>query len=712
MKPSLCPHCGSDHDLKMRFCPMTGHPMNICPNCDQIIEQDWNICVYCGYSLSGLGDRESVYQLSEQTSSRKQWTKYISTCVIAGGILLMIIVSISYLAYQSLFPSHDEPNPQPTAIILSEQVEIKTTKPSVISTKVVNITPTASPTKNFTYFKVWNYEPELDNGEFLYPSMVDIDKEGNIYITDPGLCSIQVFNVNGEFIHRWGGCGIEDNEFSNIEGIAIDNNGLIYIVDKYKGVIQVYQPDGTFVNAFGDLNYPSGIAIDDFGNIFVVEQGKDQVVKFSMEGTLLTKWGMRGEGPSQFDFRNGLNSGIGVDSAGYVYIPDMANNRIQKFDSNGEYVHEWKIGINENNEDSWPTGLSVSQDDTIFVVSGELYHIYVYDTQGKELLKFGERGDGSGCFQGGYKLNAGIAVSESGDVVITDPAGARVNIFNLDGISKHSFGTKAFNDHGELLHVSDLAISPTGMVLVTDSGHGTVASFTKDGKYSGSWQLNNSIAGLDTDEGGNIYIFDRNSRKIYKLDSDGRILLSWGGSSHERIDGKAPHGKFNAQCWGPMDLSVINEQIFVADTCDSRVQVFDLDGTFLDVWNNDSHISRPTKIESDANGNLYIITAGDDRINVFSSSGRYIKSIGNFQGSPLELENPIAIDVGLDGKIYVGTESRKIYILSKDGHSLTSWKIDESIPYRSSDMGLAIDSEGSLYVSNGIDLSKYQINLP
>ncbi|MEX2472657.1 MAG: hypothetical protein WEA34_10780, partial [Gemmatimonadota bacterium] len=48
-------------------------------------------------------------------------------------------------------------------------------------------------------------------------------------------------------------------------------------------------------------------------------------------------WGGTGSGPGEFDGP----IGIAVDGAGFVYVSDAGNNRIQKFTADGRFVTEW-----------------------------------------------------------------------------------------------------------------------------------------------------------------------------------------------------------------------------------------------------------------------------------------------------------------------------------------------------------------------------------
>jgi DNA-binding beta-propeller fold protein YncE len=59
-----------------------------------------------------------------------------------------------------------------------------------------------------------------------------------------------------------------------------------------------------------------------------------RVVKVDKHGDWVKSWGSRGGEPGQFN----LPHNIGVDKQNNVYVADRSNNRIQVFDSDGQYL--------------------------------------------------------------------------------------------------------------------------------------------------------------------------------------------------------------------------------------------------------------------------------------------------------------------------------------------------------------------------------------
>lgn len=69
------------------------------------------------------------------------------------------------------------------------------------------------------------------------------------------------------------------------------------------------------------------MAIDESGDIFVSDTGNQRIQKFDRDGNFITQWGGFGTNDGQFNFPYGLS----VDSRGHVFIVDSGNMRVQQF---------------------------------------------------------------------------------------------------------------------------------------------------------------------------------------------------------------------------------------------------------------------------------------------------------------------------------------------------------------------------------------------
>ena len=82
------------------------------------------------------------------------------------------------------------------------------------------------------------------------------------------------------------------------------------------------------------------IVISIFGIVIVFNNfvtSNQQVIKEIHDYSFVNQWGKLGTADGEFDGP----TAISVDSSGNVYVADLNNNRIQKFDSNGTFITKW-----------------------------------------------------------------------------------------------------------------------------------------------------------------------------------------------------------------------------------------------------------------------------------------------------------------------------------------------------------------------------------
>ena len=117
----------------------------------------------------------------------------------------------------------------------------------------------------------------------------------------------------------------------------------MYVTEPDNGRIQKFNTLGQSMGtiAEGQLSFPVGIDVDSSDNIYVAESGASEnlskVDKFTSSGQFITSWGSLGSDPGEFNQPKGLT----LDEDDNVYVADEFNNRIQKFDSNGNFINQF-----------------------------------------------------------------------------------------------------------------------------------------------------------------------------------------------------------------------------------------------------------------------------------------------------------------------------------------------------------------------------------
>jgi len=223
--------------------------------------------------------------------------------------------------------------------------------------------------------------------------------------------------------------------------------------------------------------------------------------------------------------------------------------------------------------------------------------------------------------------------------------------------------------------------------------------FGSQGTASGQFNFPRNLAvGPD----GYLYVADTGNHRIQVFDPQGNFVRQWGSY------GNAP-GQFN-EPWG---IAVDGEgNVYVADTWNHRIQVFDSQGKFLRQWGSfattDGQLGQPgvfwgpRAIAIDAEGNLYVADTGNKRIQKFDPQGKFLGQWGGFGRTEGYFDEPVGIAIDAEGNIYVAdTWNRRVQKFDKDFNYLTQWPIEgwfgESVVNKPY---LAVDAEGYVYASD------------
>jgi DNA-binding beta-propeller fold protein YncE len=117
-------------------------------------------------------------------------------------------------------------------------------------------------------------KPGPNDGEFVRPLSVHIDREGNLLVGDVFKCRIQKFTRDGQFLMAFGQIGSRAGDFVRPKRIDVDSDGLIYVVDAAFSNVQVFDPTGRVVGFFGTQGQHPG-AMDLPAGICIVEEELD-----------------------------------------------------------------------------------------------------------------------------------------------------------------------------------------------------------------------------------------------------------------------------------------------------------------------------------------------------------------------------------------------------------------------------------------------------
>jgi DNA-binding beta-propeller fold protein YncE len=163
-------------------------------------------------------------------------------------------------------------------------------------------------------------------------------------------------------------------------------------------------------------------------------------------------------------------------------------------------------------------------------------------------------------------------------------------------------------------------------------------------------------AGLNDD----LYVADTNNHRILHIASDGSLLQEWGFFADLAL-GDAPLGTIN-EPWG---VAVGPDgSVYITDTWNHRVQKFTATGKPIKTWGqfgqplpedpaSSGYFWGPRGIAVDSQGRVFVADTGNKRIVVFDSNGNYLTEFGSGGFDPGQFDEPVGVAVANDGTVYV-----------------------------------------------------------
>jgi hypothetical protein len=249
-------------------------------------------------------------------------------------------------------------------------------------------------------------------GQLWEPVAKVKDKKDNNYILDKENNDVQKYDEDGNYLAKFGSKGLDDGEFWYPQGLAIDSNENMYIADTQNHRIQKFSKDGKFLMKFGsteiiELPPPP----DEFFEMLQLPQEEIEKLKVPEKRYK----------PGEKDEELNYPTGITVDSAGFIYVVDMNDARVQKFSSDGKFVKKWELkkysGVMKKLENMEPSANKIIKKvpDKTF----QLGEVYAFPNPAKRKQI--------------PKIHIEVGLADKLEIILYNVAGEVINSWKLEG---------------------------------------------------------------------------------------------------------------------------------------------------------------------------------------------------------------------------------------------------------------------------------------
>jgi DNA-binding beta-propeller fold protein YncE len=239
-------------------------------------------------------------------------------------------------------------------------------------------------------------------------------------------------------------------------------------------------------------------------------------------------------------------------------------------------------------------------------------------------------------------------------------------------------------------------------IQVFDQGGTPLFKFGKAGYKEGQFNFPYGITG---DSKGNIYVADLYNGNISIFDAKGKFKSYFKEKDKKVIS-------------SPGGLRIFNDKLYVADIKQNKVFIFNLEGEKLTEIGGpgikEGQFIAPNAVTIDKDNHIYVTDSGNNRLQVFDNKGKFIRVINGSKDGKGDtiLLNPRGIAVDSQGTIYiVNSLSHNIYAFDKNGKrefEIGGMGSDKDKLYLPN--GLFIDDRDTLFVTDTVNQRVSEFN--
>jgi sugar lactone lactonase YvrE len=246
----------------------------------------------------------------------------------------------------------------------------------------------------------------------------------------------------------------------------------------------------------------------------------------------------------------------------------------------------------------------------------------------------------------------GIATDSKGLVYVADQRVGAIFIFNLETHDTQLIRNGAEAHFG---WINGLAIDDDDRLFVSDGKMRRVLILNS--KHEVENQITDGLVdpvGLAIDTSNRfLYVVDTQQDQVIVYDADTLKLLRRIGTGDKNHYLTSP-GDFGA----PQGVALDGDgNVYVTDTLNNRVEIFDADGTFISQFgkagDGPGYFSRPKGIAVDADGHIWVADAVQDRVQVFNREGQLLTYIGTGHGElPGQFKALVGVAIDKQNRVF------------------------------------------------------------
>ncbi len=253
----------------------------------------------------------------------------------------------------------------------------------------------------------------------------------------------------------------------------------------------------------------------------------------------------------------------------------------------------------------------------------------------------------------------------NGDIYVTNAGYGIVQVFDYNGRYKATIGRRSMGDApgpGEFRYPIGLALDGNGRLYVSDSQSGHISIFEGD-RFVGYLAERDGRKEFKVPAGlfyhnGHIYVNDLGYHQVLVVTLGGDVVREIGLGKGGEV------GELNFANFSWVDDG---GDVYVADSNNSRVQVFAPDGTVKRVYDGGTFgnmLALPRGIAIDGAGRIHVVSTFGHRVEVFNVEGNAAFVYGQLGENDGEFNFPNGLFVA----------GKRIYVADRENNRVQVWE--------------------------------------
>ena len=263
------------------------------------------------------------------------------------------------------------------------------------------------------------------------------------------------------------------------------------------------------------------------------------------------------------------------------------------------------------------------------------------------------------------------------------------------------------------------AVAPDGTMYATDAWNSRVIVRHPDGEIEywgqqGSGQGEFDFAPVTENDASTSIAVSPDGELIVVGDGNNHRVQAFNGSRHHLISiGRL--GREDRQFVNPCCVTVdADHRIWVVDTAQAEIQVFDADGTHLLTFgapgSGDGELLRPGgPFVELATDEVYIPDFANRRVSVFSTDGTWLRHYDRKLNDELRFDEVNGVVVDRAGRLFVVDTTSRLFVLDRDGTLLHTYVMTAPGAGEGEFGPFVIDDDGRIYLIAFSDNAEAQL---